>query len=224
MMNIRSAQGVLAVFLILLGVLLLAGNLGFFDADIGAIIGDWWPSILIAIGLWKLAADRGAGATSALVLVAFGAFFLLLTLDVADWSVLWPIVIIAIGAVILFQAFKARRAPAAESVDTVSLTAVFGEAKHRSVSQSFRGGTAAALFGSVDLDLREAHLADRAALSVTVIFGDADITIPRTWQVAVQGTPIFGEIKDKDQVLSEPGAPTLRVNASVLFGDLEIRR
>ena len=48
------------VLLIVLGFLLLARNLGFFDfAQLSAILAVWWPAILIVIGVAALVPRKG---------------------------------------------------------------------------------------------------------------------------------------------------------------------
>jgi len=42
-----------AVVLIVLGVLFLLGNLGWIP-HLGPLLHQWWPAILIAVGVWML--------------------------------------------------------------------------------------------------------------------------------------------------------------------------
>jgi hypothetical protein len=59
---------------------------------------------------------------------------------------------------------------------------------------------------------------------VFVAFGGAEITVPEGWQVVTHGMPIFGgfdNVTAKEKVAV--GAPTLDVNATVIFGGLEVK-
>jgi hypothetical protein len=61
-------------------------------------------------------------------------------------------------------------------------------------------------------------------LDVFTAFGGVEVTVPRGWHVATRGLPLFGGIENataKEQIAAD--APTLAINATVLFGGLEIK-
>ncbi|WP_442683870.1 LiaI-LiaF-like domain-containing protein [Stenotrophomonas sp. JC08] len=43
-----------ALILIIVGLFLLASNLGWTDASLGRLIATWWPVILVAVGVGML--------------------------------------------------------------------------------------------------------------------------------------------------------------------------
>ncbi|KAF1695702.1 LiaI-LiaF-like domain-containing protein [Pseudoxanthomonas koreensis] len=43
-----------ALILIILGLLLLARNLGWIDSGLGSLLATWWPAILVAVGVGLL--------------------------------------------------------------------------------------------------------------------------------------------------------------------------
>ena len=43
-----------ALILIVLGLFLLARNLGWIDGSLGALVATWWPAILVAVGISML--------------------------------------------------------------------------------------------------------------------------------------------------------------------------
>jgi|GWRWMinimDraft_5_1066013.scaffolds.fasta_scaffold154839_2 lipopolysaccharide export LptBFGC system permease protein LptF len=60
MRSSRSRTG--AFILILIGVIFLLINLGILPvAEVRALLAQWWPLILIAIGAWLLARPRKSG-------------------------------------------------------------------------------------------------------------------------------------------------------------------
>jgi hypothetical protein len=80
------------------------------------------------------------------------------------------------------------------------------------------------LFGGTEIDLRNAKPAPGAELDVFVAFGGAEIKVPEGWQVVTHGMPIFGGCENV--TTTEPireDAPTLDVNATVIFGGLEVK-
>lgn len=93
----RRSRLVLGIFLLVLGALLLAVNLGY-----GLPLG-WWeyvPMLLIAFGLWGLILpNRHIDRVGGVWMLATGLYFLIGIFDLWDlgWSGAWPIFVIAAG-------------------------------------------------------------------------------------------------------------------------------
>ena len=51
-------SAVIGIIIVVLGILFLGDNLGWFDYDLGALISDWWPAILILVGGWMIFQQR----------------------------------------------------------------------------------------------------------------------------------------------------------------------
>jgi TM2 domain-containing membrane protein YozV len=106
----RSHVPLGAVLLIGIGVLLLLGNIGWLRWHWA---GDFWPLILIIIGGWLLATrwdDIAAGTPRGrrmlmgpAILLVFGATVLLQNLEIVDFHRSWPLILIVIGVVLLWQ-------------------------------------------------------------------------------------------------------------------------
>ena len=223
-MNKQRGQFIVALVLIALGVVFLMGNLDIIDVDIGDLITTWWPLILITLGVIGLFQARTAPIGS-LFLVVIGVVFLLITLDVADYDILWPIVIIAAGIWVLFQNRLSRRSAAADvGHDSVNVSALFSGSVQRITSQSFQGGNVSATFGGVELDLRGAGLAENAVLNVNVFVGGVELRVPDRWLVNVNGSPVFGAIEcSKSQPAGTEDTPALTINASITLGGLDVK-
>lgn len=93
------------LLLIAVGVLLLLSNLGVVSGDVWSLIWQFWPLLLIVIGLDSIFKREGIVAST--FLIGIGLIFLLANLgylNVSIWQMvftLWPILIIAIGFDIL---------------------------------------------------------------------------------------------------------------------------
>lgn len=93
----RRSRLVMGIFLLVLGGLLLAVNLGY-----GLPVG-WWqylPVLLIGFGLWGLILpNRHLDRVGGVWMLATGVYFLLGIFDWWDlgWSGAWPIFVIAAG-------------------------------------------------------------------------------------------------------------------------------
>ena len=219
----RSGIPWAGVILIVLGALFLVDTLGIMD--LGDLIGNWWPIVFILVGVVKLGDTEKTGAVLFLVL---GAVLLGATLDIYDWDVLgrfWPVILIFIGGMLLWRSRRKQRPGEWEdSGDTVQARAIFGGMERSHRSGNFRGGLVEVMFGGVELDFRDSSLASGGAtLDVTVMFGGAEITVPRDWRVVVTGTPILGGIENRTGSDATPDAPTLTCRCTVAFGGIEIR-
>jgi len=93
----QRSRLVLGIFLLILGALLLAVNLGY-----GLPVG-WWqylPLLFIAFGAWGLALpNRHVDRVGGVWMIATGVYFLIGIFDWWDlgWSGGWPIFVIAAG-------------------------------------------------------------------------------------------------------------------------------
>lgn len=188
--------------------------------DAGSIIADWWPAVIVFAGLLALVANPRHWLVGGLITIG-GAALLLGTLDVVDiGAIVFPIVIIAVGVVILFGRGLGS---SADVGDTVSAFHIFSGSEIASHSKSFRGGSISAVFGGAELDLRDATPAPDATLDVFTAFGGIEIKVPEGWQIDIRGLPIFGSFDNITATEHLPaGAPRVAVNATVLFGGLEV--
>jgi hypothetical protein len=203
--------------LLTIGGVLLAGEADLLDP--GDVLATWWPLAVIAGGLLKLL-GRPRDLGGAFAVIGVGVVLLAWRLDLVG-TVLLPLALIGAGLVVLFRTPHAEVSQFSEP--DVELLAIFGSRDTRVTSGHFEGGNAVAVFGGVDLDLRDAVLPpEGATLEVVSVFGDIEILFPMGWRVEVSGPAIFGDLDDR--TLGAPaGAPVLRIRATVVFGDVELR-
>lgn len=80
----------------------------------------------------------------------------------------------------------------------ISSVGVFGGSGQRTTTAAFAGADLTALFGGVELDLREANIEDRpATINATAMFGGCEIAVPPAWNVRMDILPIFGGAEDE---------------------------
>lgn len=145
------------IALILLGAWFLLPVVG----DLDLPLGEWWPLLLVGIGLASVLSGSVRGG---LVVIAVGAAFLPFSLDVlgSDVASYWPVALIAVGVVLLF-----RRRGGGDGGrtydDELNVASLFSESSQAAASDRFRGGNVSATFRSAELDLRNAEAADGAA-------------------------------------------------------------
>ena len=229
----RPGRILAGLVLVALGVLFLVDQLS--DAvDAGPVIGDWWPSILVAIGVLQFVhSPRSYFASSVLVLL--GLLLLAGNLGVTegvDLGAAWPVLLIVLGLRLLYRGAASRAAavgirggPESATMDALVL---FSE-RDLSAGQGFRGGWVTALFGGATVDLREAELAEEGArLTVSAVLGGVDVLVPESWQVRLSAFPILGGVRDGTRAGAKPGAeegprPRLYVDATAFLGRVEVK-
>lgn len=247
-----SGRYIVGGVLVVLGLLFLLSNAGVLPLNLGlggfwGFIGNWWPLILIAVGLVGLIAGGFRFRLWPIILLLLGVGFLLSARGILEWAYIWPALIVLAGLFILLRRRGRRErrretvavppsgdgpvvtlpgnAPAAAGTDSASWRAVFGNVAERIATPDFRGGAAEAVFGSVELDLRDAALADGAAhLNVSVTFGELKLRVPPPWTVHWHdGKVTLGDsVEQHHPPAPEQAAGELTITGAVTFGRLEI--
>ena len=188
----------------------------------GEVIDAWWPAVIVVAGLMAMWANPQHWMMP-LVVTAAGSVLLLRSTGVVDsLAVAGPALLILVGLLVILGRGVNQRVVA--TADRVNSFNVFSGSEIASHSDHFEGGSVGALFGGAEVDLRYAQPAPGAELDVFVAFGGAEIKVPEGWQVITHGIPIFGGFENVTAKESVPaGAPVLDVNATVIFGGLEVK-
>lgn len=220
------------VVVVAIGCLLLLDNLGIFPLR---DIWQYWPVVLIVWGLSHLVDSRTpSGWIWGGMVTSVGALFLLRNFGFwfLDFSIIWPVILIAFGLSVLVGAFERNRyrlsggAPYA-SAPVIGAHAIFSENRTGSDAQDFQGGEASAIFGAARFDLRNASMTtEEARIHVDVIFGEAEVRVPETWNVISRAMVIFAGVDDKTiHPKPDPNVktPRLVITGSAIFGAITLR-
>lgn len=213
-------QVFLGSLLLAFGVVALLVQLDVITADLGQVAADWWPLVVVGVGVAALVTVPRAWLGPTLV-IGVGVLFLVQTLDLVEldvWELLWPVAIILVGLALLTRVGRAH-----EDDDVVNSTVVWWGSQRRSRSPKFRGGSLTALMGGIELDLREADIAGRAEIAVFVWWAGVEIKVPPTWRVHVSGLPLLGGWEDKTHAPADPDAPQLVVHVTAVMGGVEVK-
>ena len=213
---------------IIVGVLFLLDRLG--RINFGEIFSQYWPAIFILIGISMLIANDFKNTGAGVFFIVFGAFFLMMKLDIFHhtlWRYFWPVAIIALGLWILVKPARAadkKKIPEL-TVDELRISQVFSSTSRRVEAPNFKGGTAEVVLGSAEIDLRGAGLeGGRAVLSLSVVLGSIELRVRPEWQVVIEGSPVLGSIEQRKKQPSDAEKKgTIEVRASVVLGSLEIK-
>ena len=214
------------ILLVALGALFMLSQVDLVDA--GYVLERTWPLPIILYGGLRWLASP-ARVVAPAIIVALGLVLLATSLQFIPASALtfiWPLALVAVGAWILFNRASLTRRTGSDP-DNVDSFVIFGTVETFSRSRHFRGGSAVSMFGEIKLDLREAQpTSEGATLDATALFGALSIRVPKEWRVEVNGAPIFGSINNQAIADGSPSedAPTLKVDALALFGEVKIDR
>lgn len=243
-----TPQAVLGLLIVVMGLLLTADNLDWVDTE--HFVWQYWPTILIAVGLTKVFQGRGSsGRVFGVILALVGSAMVAqrvfdLPFDVGDW---WPMALVILGIVIISRAraprVRAAQTPAGQpgepnlaSLDapspttatlsneaTVSEFAMWSGKQRRISSPAFRHGDLTAIMGGIELDLRQAGTANgEAVVDLFVIWGGVEIWVPPDWAVSNQVGLLMGGAEDKSSG-TQDARHRLIVRGFVLMGGIEIK-
>lgn len=232
---------VIGTVILLLGILFLLENLGYFQV---AQLWQFWPVILIAVGIAKLIDGRGKNWIPGTVLTLIGLIFLANNIGLLGWNI-WkfagPALLILAGVLILVRgSFRfddnvywtgAFQDTGASAENVLHEYAIFGGVNRRIESQDFQGGEALAVFGGVEIDMHRAGTTrEEISVDVNAIFGGVEMWVPDTWDVIVRGSSILGGFEDKThRASSNLGTPEgikrprLVIRGSAVFGGVVVK-
>lgn len=221
-----TGRMIVGAMFILVGLLFSLDNLGVLDAG---RFWNYWPLILIVIGLAKVLAPRESGQHSVgVVLIVLGVFFQLQMLAWINWGFheIWPLILVLIGGSLIWRSLRRRRdGPAVSSAPDLSELAFMGGSNRVIESQDFRGGDITAVMGGVELDLRRAKIAgESATIDLFALWGGIEIKVPEEWSVDIKGLPIMGGFESSARS-SGGEVPTkkLIVRGTAIMGGVEIK-
>jgi len=204
----RHGSGQLwGAFMILLGTLFLANELGFLHIRVAAL----WPLALIAFGVWMLLRATGR------IPPRPGS---------CDW---WDLSGKVRTSVYSAGGPGAAEPPAAnpDFADAeFNQTAIFSGFKRRITSQHFKYAKVATVFGGFNIDLTRADMdSNQAVIHVDSVFGGGEIRVPETWNVQIEGSALAGAFVDETYPKPADSRPLKNfiVRGSVVFGGVVIK-
>lgn len=236
---------VIGLAIILVGVIFTLDNLDLIRA--GAYF-KYWPVLLVAVGVVKIVQTSSwVSYAWSLVWIVVGLWLLgqnvgLITISI--WS-LWPLLLVLLGATILWRAFWPQPAccspqvrvsvdpvggktssggPAPARDSYVKAVAVMAGLERASDSDDFRGADLVAIMGGCELDLRQATIAgDQAVIDVMAFMGGIEIYVPKSWAIEAKVLPLMGGVGDETRLDKSGPTKRLVIRGLALMGGVEIK-
>lgn len=241
--NFPKRQGAtIGVLLILFGLIFLSFNFGWINSALKWVIISW-PMVFIVLSIISLAKRD---YTQGLIMMVIGAFFLLPRLARAFPEIItginpnfahtfWPVLLIIIGLIIVFQigsgrgsfAFGHKKNVTSTTVNSegmVQKNVLFGGSESIFLDPVFNGGNISATFGGVVLDLRKTTLPEGDTyLDISALFGGVELFVPEGWVIDNKLQALFGGTEDKRRFNDTDHSKKLILQGSLIFGGCEIK-
>ncbi len=220
------------IAIIALGVIFGGNALGLFNFDV--FFDGWWTLFIIVPSFISLFTEKDRLAS--LSFLAAGVILLLaaqkvFSFDVA-WKVILAVVLVTVGLSIIVKAMfhgkndkeveeKVKNLGDGKNMD--SQTAIFSGSDRVYKDEVFSGSNLMAVFGGVDLDLRDAKFEKDTVIKAFALFGGIDIIVPNDVKVKLRSGFVFGGFSDDRKNATEKGKYTIYVDASGGFGGVSIK-
>ena len=220
--------------IVALGVIFGGNAIGLFNIDI--FFNGWWTLFIIVPSAVSLITEREK--LSSLAFLACGVILLLAAQDVFSYDVAWKAILavflILIGLSIIFKSthifsnkhdkeVEAKVKNAKNGKNDEDIVAVFsGSDRAYTNNEEFTGANLTAVFGGIELDLRNATIKKDACIKAFCLFGGIDVKVPEDVDVKVKSGFIFGGISDDRKNTDEKGKNTIYIDAGGGFGGMNI--
>ncbi|MBQ2836376.1 MAG: hypothetical protein IJE68_06045 [Clostridia bacterium] len=215
--------------LILIGFVIGGNSLGI--TNINLFFDGWWTLFIIVpcfIGLFK--ENEKMGNVIGLII---GIALLLACRDIIDFDIiakLWfPVLLVCIGSSIIFKDTiggkvndQIRRLNESKTSQN-EYCATFSGQDLKFDDEKFTGADLTAVFGGIECDLRKAIIQSDIVINTSSIFGGIDIFVPENVKIKVKSSSIFGGVSNKKKTNQNTEAHTVYINATCLFGGVDIK-
>ena len=206
------------IVLIVVGILFLGRNMNWWNFSI--FFEGWWTLFLIVPSIISLVRKESMG-TSFLILV-LGVLMLLASQNVIDWSTIWkvflPIIIMVVGLSIIFGNRKVKtKKVKGNAKEYVAIFSGVDEVINK-IENDFK---MTAVFGGIELDMRDVTLDSDLVIDCFTLFGGIDIRLPKDVKVEVNGLPIFGGVENKYRNNHEAKV-TVYINHTTICGGVDL--
>lgn len=165
------------------------------------------PSVLFFVGIWNILRECDLISTSI-------------------FSLFWPIILIIIGANLAFgrKLFTTLANVQNNGSENLIYNGTFGGVKERLTLKDFKGLTANAIFGGVELDLRDIEITENVQLDLSALFGGISIILPEKYNIVIsEPMSLFGGTENKFRGTHDDTRKTIYVNSRAIFGGVELK-
>lgn len=218
------------IVLIVIGLIIGGNALGI--THINIFFEGWWTLFIIIpcfIGLFKEREKTGN-----IIGLLVGIALLLCCQKILDFDMIWklalPVILIIIGISFIFKdtfdrnvSEKIKKLNENKNKDN-DYCATFSSQNVNFDGEKFNGADLTAVFGGVKCDLKNAIIENDVVINASSIFGGTEIYIPDNVKVKIKSSSIFGGVDEKKKkAVTDNEAHTIYINATCIFGGVEIK-
>ena len=217
------------IVLVIIGVILTLNALEI--TNINIFFDGWWTLLIIIPSAIELIAREDKFWSAVWLII--GILLLLACRDILDFDLIWkltiPVLLILIGINLIFKdkidrkMEKKSKELKEKGQHLEEYCATFGEIKEDFNNQEFNGANVTAVFGSVDLDLRNAVIKEDKLIKTCAVFGGIEMIAPENVNIKVKSIPIFGATSNKTGRKYDEKLPTIYVDSFCMFGGVDIK-
>ena len=197
--------------------------------DINIFFDGWWTLFIIVpcfIGLFK-----DDDKSSNLIGLIIGLCLLLGCQDIIEFAIIWklmiPAILVMIGLSFIFKdtlnSKVNKEIKKLNKNETKEYCACFSGQKIDFTKEEFTGCSLSAVFGGIECDLKKSIIKEDTVINASSIFGEITIYVPEDINVKISSTSIFGEVSDKRKNKTTDAKDTIYINATSMFGGVEIK-
>ena len=188
--------------------------------------GTVWVAGLILAGLMTIFSSRRASLRvwglllmTIGVSIGLGAYGVI---NISVWKIFWPVMLIAIGLIVSVGSggHKRSKKSVADDSGNEKIAIFYGEESR--VKGDYTGGSATAIFGGVELDLRRANIKDGAVIDIFTFCGGVSISLPDDVIVKNEVRGILGGSEYKT-VSKSSAKKTIILRGECILGGLEVK-
>lgn len=223
----KISNSLWGLVLIILGVIFGLNALEI--TNINLFFDGWWTLFIIIPCFIDLFKDESK--TGNIIGIIIGLCLLLACQDLISFDLIWklmlPIVLVIIGFSIMFKdtinnKVKKEIKKLSKNNDK-EYCSTFGGQTVDFTNEEFTGCSLSAIFGFTKCDLKDAIIKQDCVINASAIFGGVTILVPKDVNVKITSTPIFGGVFDERKKKTKDTKVTLYINATSMFGGVEIK-
>lgn len=224
------------LFLVFLGIIFLLEQVGFnIVGTFFALLGFWWPLLVIAGGVLALMRRH---TVFGLLLLGLGIIWLVSNLfNIHAWNIVLPVAAILIGLKLLkpsknsndrviSEHSPAQMEEAVEElhdVGSIDEVVVLSSARRRIITNELKSGKISCILGSLELDLSQAKVTHDVSLQMQCVLAGIKVVVPKDVIVSLKGDSVIGhwDYIPPSRTIKK-GVSTITFEGKTVLGEVEI--
>ena len=199
--------------------------------DINIFFDGWWTLFIIVPSFIDLFTEDEK--TGSIIGLLIGVCLLLCCQDVLEFDIILklmlPVILVIVGVSLIFK--DSMKAKIKEEITKLNkknpnsneYCAMFGGQNVNFSKEEFNGCELNAVFGGIKCDLTDSIIKNNTVINVSAIFGGITIYAPQDVNIKVVSSSVLGGVSDERKVKSKDSKITIYINASCIFGGVEIK-